>query len=99
MTGAGPIGLRLAVEHPDRIARIVAMDTGLFTGEQRMSQAWQAFRAFVERTEDLAISMLVRGATARTSERVALLAGGRRRGARPADRRLARLHTVTVRPG
>jgi haloalkane dehalogenase len=58
----GPIGLRLAVEHPDRIDRIVAMDTGLFTGRQRMSEAWQAFRSFVERTEDLPISMLVRNA-------------------------------------
>jgi haloalkane dehalogenase len=58
----GPIGLRVAAEHPDRIARIVAMDTGLFTGHQRMSDAWQAFRAFVERTEDLPIGMLVRGA-------------------------------------
>ena len=36
----GPIGLRLAVEHPDRIARMVVMDTGLFTGEQPMSDAW-----------------------------------------------------------
>jgi haloalkane dehalogenase len=58
----GPIGLRLAVEHPDRIERIVALDTGLFTGHQRMSEAWQAFRDFVERTEDLPISMLVRRA-------------------------------------
>jgi haloalkane dehalogenase len=58
----GPIGLRLAVEQPDRIARIVVMDTGLFTGHQRMSDAWQAFRGFVERTEDLPISMLVRNA-------------------------------------
>ena len=56
----GPIGLRLAVEHPDRVARLVIMDTGLFTGEQRMSDAWQAFRDFVERTEDLPIGMLVR---------------------------------------
>jgi haloalkane dehalogenase len=61
----GPIGLRLAVEHPDRIARMVIMDTGLFTGEQRMSDAWKAFRDFVERTEDLPVSMLVRGACAR----------------------------------
>lgn len=61
----GPIGLRLAVEHPDRIARMVIMDTGLFTGEQRMSGAWQQFRDFVERTDDLPISMLVRGACAR----------------------------------
>ena len=46
----GPIGLRLAVEHPDRIARMVIMDTGMFTGEQPMSDAWKAFRDFVERT-------------------------------------------------
>jgi len=61
----GPIGLRLAVEHPDRIARLVLMDTGFFTGEQRMSEAWHRFRDFVERTEDLPVSMLVRGACAR----------------------------------
>jgi haloalkane dehalogenase len=61
----GPIGLRLAVDHPDRIARMVIMDTGLFTGTQRMSDALQAFRSFVERTEDLPVSMLVRNACAR----------------------------------
>jgi haloalkane dehalogenase len=58
----GPIGLRLAVEHPERIARIVILDTGLFTGRQRMSDAWVAFHDFVERTEDLPIGFLVRGA-------------------------------------
>jgi haloalkane dehalogenase len=58
----GPIGLRLAVEHPDRIARLVIMDTGLFTGRQKMSDAWQMFRDFVARTEDLPVSMLVRRA-------------------------------------
>jgi haloalkane dehalogenase len=36
------------------------MDTGLFTGEQPMSDAWHAFHDFVERTEDLPIGMLVR---------------------------------------
>jgi haloalkane dehalogenase len=56
----GPIGLRIAVEHPDRVARLVAMDTGLWTGRQKMSDAWWAFRNFVERTEDLPIGMLVR---------------------------------------
>jgi len=61
----GPIGLRLAAEHPDRISRMVAMDTGLFTGEQRMSDAWHTFRDFVERTDDLPISLLVRNACAR----------------------------------
>jgi haloalkane dehalogenase len=58
----GPIGLRLAVEHPERIERIVILDTGLFTGHQRMTDAWTAFRDFVERTEDLPIGFLVRGA-------------------------------------
>ena len=64
----GPIGLRLAVEHRDRISRMVIMDTGLFTGEQPMSEAWHRFRDFVERTEDLPISMLVRNACARGME-------------------------------
>jgi len=58
----GPIGLRLFVEASERFDRFVVMDTGLFTGRQRMSEAWKAFRDFVERTEDLPISMLVRGA-------------------------------------
>ncbi len=58
----GPIGLRLAVEQPRRIARIVVLDTGLFTGHQRMTDAWNAFRDFVARTEDLPVGMLVRGA-------------------------------------
>ncbi len=58
----GPIGLRVAVEHPDRVARTVILDTGLFTGHQRMSEAWMQFRAFVERTEDLPVSLLVRRA-------------------------------------
>ena len=58
----GPIGLRLAVDHAERIERLVILDTGLFTGSQRMSEAWQAFRDFVERTEDLPVGLLVRGA-------------------------------------
>jgi haloalkane dehalogenase len=58
----GPIGLRLAVEHPDRFSRLVVLDTGLFTGHQKMTEAWVAFRDFVERTEDLPVGFLVRGA-------------------------------------
>jgi haloalkane dehalogenase len=58
----GPIGLRLAAEHPDRIERLVILDTGLFTGRQRMTDAWMRFRDFVERTEDLPVGFLVRGA-------------------------------------
>jgi haloalkane dehalogenase len=58
----GPIGLRLAVEQAERIERIVILDTGLFTGRQRMSEAWLAFRDFVARTEDLPVGFLVKGA-------------------------------------
>jgi haloalkane dehalogenase len=60
----GPIGLRLAAEQPERVARLVVMDTGFFTGRQRMTDAWLRFRDFVERTEDLPISLLVRRACA-----------------------------------
>src|SRR5438309_10170530 len=56
----GPIGLRLAVEHPERIERLVILDTGLFTGRQKMTDAWLAFRDFVARTEDLPVGMLVK---------------------------------------
>jgi haloalkane dehalogenase len=58
----GPIGLRLAIEHAQRIDRLVILDTGLFTGHQKMTDAWVAFHDFVERTEDLPVGMLVRGA-------------------------------------
>ncbi len=61
----GAIGLRLAVEQPDRISRLVVLDTGLFTGYQRMTPAWTAFRDFVARTEDLPVGLLVRRACQR----------------------------------
>ena len=58
----GPIGLRVAVDQPERVARLVILDTGLFTGQQRMSDAWLAFRDFVARTEDVPVGLLVRRA-------------------------------------
>jgi haloalkane dehalogenase len=60
----GPIGFRVATEQPERCARFAVMDTGVFTGRQKMTDAWLAFRDFVERTEDLPVSMLVRRACA-----------------------------------
>jgi haloalkane dehalogenase len=61
----GPIGLRVATEQPERVARVVILDTGLFTGHQPMSEAWMAFRNFIERTEDVPIGLLVRRACKR----------------------------------
>jgi haloalkane dehalogenase len=57
----GPIGLRVAVEEPERFSRLVLMDTGPFTGEQRMSSTWYTFRDFVRDHPDLPVGILVRG--------------------------------------
>jgi haloalkane dehalogenase len=61
----GMLGLPWAVEHPDRVARLVITDTGLYSPGGRMSDAWQAFRDFVERTDELPIGFLVSEATVR----------------------------------
>jgi haloalkane dehalogenase len=58
----GPIGLRWAVEHPDRVARLVVLNTGLFTG--RVSRGFMAWREYAERTPDLPIGRIIQGATA-----------------------------------
>jgi haloalkane dehalogenase len=57
----GAIGLRVAVEDPERISRIVILDPAVFTGRQPMNESWLNFRDFVERTEDLPIGLLIRG--------------------------------------
>lgn len=44
----GPIGLRLAVEHPDRFARLVIMNTGI-GGGRPPSEEWLRFRDWVRR--------------------------------------------------
>jgi haloalkane dehalogenase len=61
----GSLGLRIGtLEAPRRAARFVAMDTGLFTGRQKMTEAWHTFRDFVARTDDLPVGMLVKNACA-----------------------------------
>ena len=57
----GPIGLRWAVEHADQVARLVVLNTGLFTG--RVSKGFMAWRDFAERTPDLPIGLILQGAT------------------------------------
>ena len=59
----GPLGLRIATtELPARVARLVAMDTGVFTGHQPMSEGWLRFRDFVANNHDLPIAPLIKGA-------------------------------------
>ena len=56
----GPIGLRLAVEHPDRVGRLVIMNTGI-GGGRPPSDEWLRFRDFVRRVgTDLIPGKLVR---------------------------------------
>ena len=55
----GPIGLRAAVDRPERVSRLVLMDTGLLTGHQRMGETWLAFRDYVRRTPELPVGHLV----------------------------------------
>lgn len=55
----GLIGLRLAAEHPDRVAGIVAANTGLPTGEHGMPETWWQFRRAVESAPSLDIGRFV----------------------------------------
>jgi haloalkane dehalogenase len=57
----GPIGLRWAVEHADRVDRLVILNTGLFTG--RVSKGFLQWREFAERNPDLPVGMVLQGAT------------------------------------
>ncbi len=55
----GLIGLRLAAEHPERFARIVAANAVLPTGDLPMPEVWWEFRRMVERANPLDVSRLV----------------------------------------
>jgi len=56
----GPIGLRLAVERPERVARLVILNTGIGAG-RAPSPEWLRFREFVRRVgRELVPGQLVR---------------------------------------
>ena len=56
----GPVGLRLAVEHPERVARLVILNTGIGAG-RAPSPGWLRFREFMRRVgSDLVPGQLVR---------------------------------------
>ena len=57
----GPIGLRWAVENPDRVDRLVVMKTGLY--RDRVSKGFLAWRDFAERTPDLPVGFVIQSAT------------------------------------
>jgi len=57
----GPIGLRWAAENPERVARLVILNTGLFAGQ--VNEAFMAWRNFAERNPDLPVGVVIQGAT------------------------------------
>ena len=60
----GLIGLRLVTEHPERSARVVAANTGLPTGSQRLSDAFLAWQRFSQETPAMPIGGIIAGGCA-----------------------------------
>src|ERR1051326_4269063 len=58
----GLIGLRLAAEHEERFARIVAANTGLPTGDQSMGEAFLRWQQFSQQVPDFHAGGIVKGA-------------------------------------
>ena len=59
----GLIGLRLAVEHEERFARIVAANTMLPTGDQAPGEAFLRWQEFSQKVPSLEVGRLIQGAT------------------------------------
>jgi haloalkane dehalogenase len=57
----GLIGLRLAAEHEDRFARIVAANTFLPTGDAPPGDAFLAWRKFSQETPEFSVGRIVQG--------------------------------------
>ncbi|MFV8048720.1 haloalkane dehalogenase [Mycobacterium sp. 48b] len=55
----GLIGLRLAAEHPDRFAHIVAANTGLPTGDIPMPEIWWQFRTAIQNLPTIDVGRFV----------------------------------------
>lgn len=60
----GLIGLRIAAEHPGSVARIVAANTGLPTGDIPMPETWHRFRNAVLKAPVLDVARLVQAGCA-----------------------------------
>jgi len=61
----GLIGLRLVAEHAARFARVVASNTGLPTGDQKVSEAFLAWQAFSQSVEALPVGKIIQTGCAR----------------------------------
>ncbi|HEX6232115.1 MAG TPA: haloalkane dehalogenase [Jiangellaceae bacterium] len=74
----GTLGLRLLAEYPDRFRRVVAMNTGMKTGQEELSQEGWMYLAqwlqFTQRTNPLHASQIVSQFTAAALDPAALAA-------------------------
>lgn len=59
----GLLGLTIATEMPNRFARLVIMNTGLPTGEQKPTDAFLRWRAFAEKSTSMDIGRLLQAST------------------------------------
>jgi haloalkane dehalogenase len=60
----GLIGLRVAAENEARFARIVVANTGLPTGEQKMSDVFMSWREFSQTVPEFPVGMIIGNGTA-----------------------------------
>lgn len=60
----GPIGLRVAVEHPERFARLVILNTGIMRpGPNWPTPAFMQWRDFAEKNPDLPVGFIIQAST------------------------------------
>lgn len=59
----GLIGLRVVAENPDRFSRVVVANTGLPTGDDRVTDAFLAWQRFSQETEVFPVGRLIDGGT------------------------------------
>jgi haloalkane dehalogenase len=59
----GLVGLRIVAENPDRFTRICVANTGLPTGDERVTEAFMAWREFSQTTQTFPVGSLIRGGT------------------------------------
>ena len=57
----GLIGLRLVGEHPERFARVVTANTGLPTGDGKVTEAFMNWQRFSQEVPEMPIGKIVRG--------------------------------------
>ncbi len=59
----GLLGLPVAMEQPERFARLVVMNTGLPVSGKPLSPGFMAWRTFAEKAQDMDIGRVIDGAT------------------------------------